>query len=70
MAQGLDFEAARLLSLEMAPFANDRGIAKELKERVRSWLITNTIRADPEVRDAVGKAIGKRRTGAPAGAKS
>ena len=69
MAQGLDFETARLLSLETTPFANNQGIAKELKERVKTWLVTNTIRADPEVRDAVGRALGKRRSGAPAGAR-
>ena len=69
MAKGSDFEAARLLTLEMTPFANDEGVAKELRGRVKDWLVTNTIRADPEVRDAVGKVMGRRRAGAPPGAR-
>lgn len=69
MAKGSDMEAVRLLSLEMSPFAGDEGTVKELRGRVRDWLVTNTIRADPEVRDAVGRALGRRRVGAPPGAR-
>ena len=69
MAKGSDMETVRLLSLEMSPFAGDEGMVKELRGRVRDWLVTNTIRADPEVRDAVGRALGRRRVGAPPGAR-
>lgn len=62
-------EAARLLSLEMTPFAGDEAMVKELSGRVREWLVTNTIRADPEVRDAVGRSLARRRVGAPVGAR-
>lgn len=62
-------EAARLLALDMAPFVGDEQGVKELQGRVREWLVTNTIRADPEVRDAMGKALTKRRIGAPPGAR-
>ena len=68
-AQVLEVEASRLLALEMAPFVGDEGAVKELERRVRDWLVTNTIRADPEVRDAMGRALGRRRIGAPAGAR-
>ena len=52
----------------MAPYAGDEPGVKELRGRIKEWLVQNTIRADPEVRDAVGRALGKRRVGAPVGA--
>lgn len=67
--QASEMEATRLLALDMAPFIGDDDAVNELRGRVRKWLVTNTIRADPEVRDAMGRALGKRRTGVPAGAK-
>lgn len=67
--QATDFEASRLLGLEMAPFAGDAAALSSLKARMQEWLVQNTIRADPEVRDAVGKILNKRRADAPAGAK-
>ncbi|KAL8828306.1 MAG: hypothetical protein Q9191_002663 [Dirinaria sp. TL-2023a] len=70
MAKGSDIEAARLLALEMAPFVGDESAVKELRGRIRDWLVQNTIRADPLVRDAVGKALGRRRVGAPPGARN
>lgn len=69
LAQATEMEAARLLALDMAPFVGDEQGVKELQGRVREWLVTNTIRADPEVRDAMGKALTKRRIGAPPGAR-
>jgi hypothetical protein len=63
-------EATRLIALDMAPFVGDDDAVNELRGRVREWLVTNTIRADPEVRDAMGRALEKRGTGAPAGAKN
>lgn len=45
----------------MAPFIGDDEALKDLRGRVREWLVTNTIRADPEVRDAMGRALGKRK---------
>lgn len=55
--------------MDMAPFAGDEPGTNELRGRVREWLVNNTIRNDPEVRDAMGKAVAKRRTGAPPGAR-
>lgn len=68
-AKGMEAEASRLLAMDTAPFVGDEQGTKELGNKVREWLVTNTIRADPEVRDAMGRAMVKRRTGAPAGAK-
>lgn len=70
LAQSADAEATRLLALEMAPFVGDEPGVKELRGRVREWLVTNTIRADPEVRDAMGRVLEKRRVGAPPGARN
>lgn len=69
-AKGSDAEATRLLGLDMSPFVGDEVGTKELRGRVRDWLVNNAIRADPEVRDAMGRALKRRRVGAPAGARN
>ena len=69
MAQSSEIETQRLLALEMAPIVGDEAGQNDLKGRVREWLVQNTIRADPEVRDAMGRAMAKRRMGAPSGAR-
>lgn len=69
LAQANEVEARRLLTLDMVPYAGDENGQKYLKGKVREWLVQNTIRVDPEVRDAMGRAFEKRRLGAPAGAR-
>ncbi|KAL9613147.1 MAG: hypothetical protein Q9167_002312 [Letrouitia subvulpina] len=69
LAQANEIEAARLLALEMAPFVGDEEGQKNLRGKVKEWLVQNTIRADPEVRDAMGRALQRRRVGAPVGAR-
>lgn len=70
-ARASEIEASRLLAMEMTPFVGDEQGTKELRGRVKEWLVNNTIRADPEVRDAMGRALAvRRRSGAPAGARS
>lgn len=68
-AKGMEAEASRLLAMDTAPFIGDEQGTKDLGNKVREWLVTNTIRADPQVRDAMGRAMVKRRAGAPAGAR-
>lgn len=68
-AKASEIESSRLLAMEMTPFAGDEQGTKELRGRVKEWLVNNTIRADPEVRDAMGRALAGRRRGAPAGAR-
>ena len=63
MVGGLDGEASRLLQLEMTPLVGDEQGLGELRGKVKEWLVTNTIRADPEVRDAMGRALVRRRGG-------
>ncbi|KAL8942035.1 MAG: hypothetical protein Q9216_001888 [Gyalolechia sp. 2 TL-2023] len=69
LAQTTEVEIARVLALEMAPMVGDEAGQKDMNGRVREWLVQNTVRADPEVRDAVGRAMQRRRAGAPAGAR-
>lgn len=64
-----DGETSRLMAMEMAPFAGDPAATKEVQDKVKEWLVQNTIRSDPEVRDAVGKVLRRRRVDAPAGAR-
>ena len=70
IAQANETEASRLLALDMAPFVGDDKGVKEVQNRVREWLVQNTIRADPEVRDAMGRVMGRKRDGAPVGARN
>lgn len=69
VAHSLDVDAGRLLDLEMAPFVGQNELLSNLRGKVKQWLVQNTIRADPMVRDAVGRSLQRRRTDAPAGAK-
>lgn len=69
LANHNEAEASRLLALDMAPFVGDDGAVKDLRSKIREWLVQNTIRADPEVRDAMGRAMGRRRMDAPVGAR-
>jgi hypothetical protein len=69
IAKVTDEEASRLMRMEMAPFAGNTQVAADMHGKVKDWLVQNTIRNDPEVRDAVGNVLKRRRTDAPAGAK-
>jgi hypothetical protein len=65
----LDTDATRLLETEMAPFSGDEETRNSMWAKVKEWLVQNTIRSDPMVRDALGRSFAKRRMDAPAGAK-
>jgi len=69
LAKHTDQEAGRLLGLELTPFASDETTEQEVKQQLRSWIVQNTIRSNQEVRDAMGRALQRRRQDAPAGAK-
>ena len=53
----------------MSPFVGDEQALNDVKGKVKEWLVQNTIRNDPEVRDAMGNLLRKRRANVPAGAK-
>ncbi|KAF6813076.1 DnaJ domain-containing protein [Colletotrichum plurivorum] len=69
LVRGVDGEAGRLLDMEMTPFAGDKEALASVRGKVRDWLVQNTIRADPMVRDAMGNSFRRRRVDAPAGAR-
>jgi len=64
-----DAEASTILTQELLPFDADPGMQQMLKKKLEEWMIESAIRGTPEVRDAVGKVIQRRRADAPAGAK-
>jgi len=64
-----DAEASTVLTQELLPFDADPGMQKVLEKKLGEWIIESRIRGAPEVRDAVGKVIQRRRADAPAGAK-
>ncbi|RYP20453.1 hypothetical protein DL767_009456 [Monosporascus sp. MG133] len=68
-ARGVDSDAARLMDLELTPFAGDPEVLDSLRPKMKEWLVQNTIRNDPMVRDALGRSYEKRRIDAPTGAK-
>lgn len=69
LAKHNDQEAGRLLGLELTPFAVDEAAGQEVRERLKQWIVQNTVRSVPQVRDAVGRALQRRRVDAPAGAR-
>ncbi|KAL5350176.1 hypothetical protein ACLOAV_005213 [Pseudogymnoascus australis] len=69
VAGATDVEASRLMAMEMAPFVGDADAIREVQKKTSEWLVSNTIRSDPEVRDALGNVLKRRRTDAPAGAR-
>jgi hypothetical protein len=61
-------ESERILQLEMVPFADDNSRG-EVKNCLTEWLVHNTLGSQPDVRNARGEAIQRRRQNVPPGAK-
>jgi hypothetical protein len=68
-AKAADMEASRLITLEMAPFMGDPAAMGDIRGKVKEFLVQNTIRNDPMVKDALGNVLKRRRVDAPAGAR-
>ncbi|KAI4751794.1 membrane associated DnaJ chaperone-like protein [Aureobasidium sp. EXF-12344] len=68
LGQALESEANMLMGLEMTPFANDEAAMREMRGRMKRFLVDNTVRSNVEVRNAMGEAIARRRQGVPHGA--
>lgn len=64
-------EASRLIVMGLTPFAGDENDPemKLIQSKTKDWLVSNTVKSDVEVRDAFGRALQRRRTDAPAGAR-
>ena len=69
LSKAVDVEATRLLGFDMAPFAVNEKSAQDVKKKLQEWLVQHAVRATPEVRNAVGKVMTRRRPDAPAGAQ-
>ncbi|KAK2068393.1 hypothetical protein P8C59_003032 [Phyllachora maydis] len=69
VALGLHMDSRRLLETEMVPYAGDAAMVASMRSKVQEWLVQNTIRSDPLVRDALGRSLQKSRVDAPAGAR-
>lgn len=67
-AKFVDVEATRAVQLELTPYVGDEAALGDVKAKMKDWLVQNTIQSDPEVRDAIGTLLKRRRTDAPHGA--
>jgi hypothetical protein len=69
LATHLEKEAALVQHTEIVPFEHDPQALKQVERGIGNWLVEMQVRNDPEIRDAMGKALQRRRQGAPAGAR-
>lgn len=69
LSKATDLEITRLLTLDVTPFAADEEAEREIRTKLKEWIVQTTIDNDPEVRDAVGSVRQRRRAGVPAGAR-
>lgn len=69
MAHSVDENATRAVKMELAPFAGDPRVLDSLRDKMRRWLVDNTVRNEPMTRDALQRTIARRRQDAPAGAQ-
>ncbi|TKX19620.1 DnaJ domain-containing protein 14 [Elsinoe australis] len=60
-------EALRLTALELTPFMGNEQAMQELRVGMRQWLVDNTIRMNPQVRDAMGRVLQPRAQAQPNG---
>jgi hypothetical protein len=65
----IEAEAAKAQQLEFMPFDGDAAAKGDIERKMKDWLVEATIRNDPDIRDAVGNVLQRRRADAPHGAK-
>lgn len=61
LAMATDVEVTRLMRQETMPFLSEEASLKLLKGGLKEWLVRNTIQNDPEVRNAMGRVLERRR---------
>lgn len=53
-------------AMELAPFVDEQGeVSGEVKTKMKNFLVQEKLRSHPEVRDAMGRVIQKRREHGP-----
>lgn len=62
-------EAKRMVQMEMTPFMGSPEVVETVRQKMKRWLVDNTIRNEPMTRDAINQRITRRRQDAPAGAQ-
>lgn len=67
--QAVHEEAKRMVQMEAAPFAGNSQAMQSLRQKVKRWLVDNTVRNDPMTRAAINQRIMRRREDAPTGAQ-
>ena len=68
ITENLDRELSRLMELEIAPFASEATAARDLKTALKEWLVQNTVKNDPDVKEAIAQVLASRRAENEAGA--
>ncbi|KAF3145288.1 hypothetical protein TWF703_007872 [Orbilia oligospora] len=69
-AAAIKNEAKAAADMEIAPFVRQDGsIDRNLKMQMADWLVERRIESEPEMRDALGRVLAKRRKDRPAGSK-
>lgn len=69
VAATTDAQARDLLLLEMIPYKGDHQAMSQMVTTAKDWLVSNSINHVPEVRDARGNLMKRRRLDVPAGAR-
>lgn len=69
MLHAVHTEGARMVQMEVMPFAGNPQNMDMLKQKMKLWLRDNTVRSDPMTRTAITQNIARRRQDAPAGAQ-
>lgn len=62
-------EAKRMVQMEVTPFLGSSDVMETVRQKMKRWLVDNTIRNEPMTRDAINQRIMRRRQDAPAGAQ-
>jgi hypothetical protein len=62
LARTTDHEIARLRNMELMPFLSDQASVTRLRTSLKEWLVSNTIRNDPEVKAAIQRVLDRRRS--------
>lgn len=61
LSRTTDAEATRLLQLGLAPFRGDRDGAAMLRKGMKEGLVLSSVRASPEVQQAVGEVMERKK---------
>ena len=67
--KGVNEEAERLLEMDLSPYSGNEESMTKMRDKLREWLVQNTIKSDPPIRDAVARSLKKRGIPDPTGSR-